>query len=178
MGSDELWFNDLHRLALDPLEWREVEQRGNPPLPRDYSTLVTVSDWYLVLYGGSSAMSGNEEVFSDLHYIDITSGQITGTTSIITPSPFPLPSSSLLPFPNNNYISLKVFQIFIVYCACMHPDTRHKMFLCEVILALKTKRTGSPEWCSVEVEGGNSPPPRYGHSMVVWTNKLLVFGGQ
>ena len=45
MGSDELWFNDLHRLALDPLEWREVEQRGNPPLPRDYSTLVTVSDW-------------------------------------------------------------------------------------------------------------------------------------
>ena len=97
---------------------------------------------YLVLYGGSSAMSGNEEVFSDLHYIDITSGQITGTTSIITPSPFPLPSLSLLPFPNNNYISLKVFQIFVVYCACMHPDTRHKMFLCEVILALRTKRTG------------------------------------
>jgi hypothetical protein len=110
MGSDELWFNDLHRLALDPLEWREVEQRGNPPLPRDYSTLVTITDWYLVLYGGSAAMSGNEEVFSDLHYIDITSG--------------------------------------------------------------------SPEWCSVEVEEGKLPPPRYGHSMVVWTNKLLVFGGQ
>ena len=32
--------------------------------------------------------------------------------------------------------------------------------------------SGSPEWCSVEVEGGNSPPPRYGHSMVVWTNKV------
>ena len=44
-GSDELWFNDLHRLNVDSLEWREVEQRGNPPSPRDYSTLVTIRDW-------------------------------------------------------------------------------------------------------------------------------------
>ena len=34
---------------------------------------------YLVLYGGSSAMSGNEEVFSDLHYIDITLGEAVAT---------------------------------------------------------------------------------------------------
>ena len=45
-GSDELWFNDLHRLSLNSLEWREVEQqRGNPPQPRDYSTLVAIGDW-------------------------------------------------------------------------------------------------------------------------------------
>ena len=44
-GSDELWFNDLHRLSVDSLEWREVEQRGKPPSPRDYSTLAAISDW-------------------------------------------------------------------------------------------------------------------------------------
>ena len=44
-GSDELWFNDLHRLSLDCLEWREVERRGTPPPPRDYSALVAISDW-------------------------------------------------------------------------------------------------------------------------------------
>lgn len=91
-GSDELWFNDLHRFSVDSLEWREVEQKGHPPSPRDYSTLVAVNDWvswswsniswwhpstlqYLVMYGGSSAMGGSEECFSDLHYIDITSGE-------------------------------------------------------------------------------------------------------
>ena len=44
-AGDEVWFNDLHRLGLDSLQWTEVEQRGNPPLPRDYSTLVTIDDW-------------------------------------------------------------------------------------------------------------------------------------
>lgn len=94
-GSDELWFNDLHQLSVESLQWREVEQKGNPPSPRDYSTLVTINDWvsrrllntslrcffppsplqFLVMYGGSCAMGASEECFSDIHYIDITSGQ-------------------------------------------------------------------------------------------------------
>lgn len=44
-GSDELWFNDLHQLSVASLHWREVEQKGNPPSPRDYSTLVAINDW-------------------------------------------------------------------------------------------------------------------------------------
>jgi hypothetical protein len=109
-GSDELWFNDLHRLSVDSLEWKEVEQKGKPPSPRDYSALVAISDWYLVMYGGSCAMGANEVSFSDLHFIDIT--------------------------------------------------------------------TGSPEWLAAVIEGEQLPPARYSHSMVVWGNKLCVFGGQ
>ena len=45
MGSDDLWLNDLFRLSLDSLDWREVEQKGNPPSPRDYAALVAISDW-------------------------------------------------------------------------------------------------------------------------------------
>lgn len=44
-GSDELWFNDLHQLSVDSLQWKEVEQKGSPPSPRDYSTLVAINDW-------------------------------------------------------------------------------------------------------------------------------------
>ena len=44
-GSEDLWFNDLHRLNLDTLEWQEVEQKGYPPSPRDYATLVAIRDW-------------------------------------------------------------------------------------------------------------------------------------
>ena len=44
-GSDELWFNDLHRLSFDCLEWKEVEMKGAAPQPRDYSTLVSINDW-------------------------------------------------------------------------------------------------------------------------------------
>ena len=44
-GRDDLWYNDLHVLNLDTLEWRVVETKGVSPKPRDYTSLTNLANW-------------------------------------------------------------------------------------------------------------------------------------
>lgn len=92
-GSDELWFNDIHVLDISCWQWSPVEALGTlTPSPRDYATISTVSNtvsinnfvsqllmqlWFvsqhLLLFGGFSGASGEEECFADLYCADYSS---------------------------------------------------------------------------------------------------------
>lgn len=43
-GGENVWYNDLHYLDLQTLEWTKLEMEGNPPQPRDYLTLCSLSN--------------------------------------------------------------------------------------------------------------------------------------
>lgn len=93
-GSDELWFNDIHVLDISCWQWSPVEALGTlTPSPRDYATISTISNtvsinnyfvsqllmqlWFvsqhLLLFGGFSGASGEEECFADLYCADYSS---------------------------------------------------------------------------------------------------------
>lgn len=78
-GRDDLWYNDLHQLNLETLEWAAVDMGGIPPKPRDYTTLICLANWYLLLFGGFSGTDGSEQAFADLHFTDITAKSLRWT---------------------------------------------------------------------------------------------------
>ena len=43
-GGENVWYNDLHYLDLHTLQWTRLEMEGNPPQPRDYPTLSSLSN--------------------------------------------------------------------------------------------------------------------------------------
>ena len=93
-GGNELWYNDLHTLNLDTLEWAEVKVEGLLPTPRDYTTLTNLNNWvsknctlmvdlsidvsllctqYLVMFAGFSG--SDQSPLSDLHVLDLTASE-------------------------------------------------------------------------------------------------------
>lgn len=43
-GGENVWYNDVHYLDLQTLEWTRLEMEGNSPQPRDYPTLCSLTN--------------------------------------------------------------------------------------------------------------------------------------
>ena len=93
-GSDDLWFNDIHSLSLTSSHWSKLEPKSRVgPSPRDYSTINCIANTvsyystsllglefylqYLLQYGGFSGTNGEDECFSDLYFMDMSTSKMT-----------------------------------------------------------------------------------------------------
>ena len=52
-GGENVWYNDVHYLDLQTLQWTRLEMEGNSPQPRDYPTLSSLSNLVSLSFSSS-----------------------------------------------------------------------------------------------------------------------------
>ncbi|KAJ3449531.1 serine/threonine-protein kinase edr1 [Anaeramoeba flamelloides] len=149
------FYNDLHLLDFETMNWKEIECTGDVPKSRDKHTLTCIGRNQYLLFGGHNF----DQYFSEVHILDVHTQKWM----------LPEIRGRQRPMARDGHTTIEIGDGRILLWG---GSSGGENFLKD----LWTMDPREMRWKKQEVKG-KTPGPRSGHSMDLVDGRIFVFGG-
>eukprot|EP00658_Telonema_sp_P-2_P082810 TRINITY_DN8821_c0_g1_i1.p1 TRINITY_DN8821_c0_g1~~TRINITY_DN8821_c0_g1_i1.p1 ORF type:complete len:388 (-),score=87.27 TRINITY_DN8821_c0_g1_i1:125-1288(-) len=156
------WFNDVHVLELDSMEWQQVKPVGGEPTPRCGHSATPVGNCEVLVFGGCN----NKRDLRDLWVLSTYEGAFEWAQDAAAHGQPPMPRAFHTGTFVNDYL-------YIIGGRSLHRMSRSEFFLNDVY----RYSVQSGEWQPVLFDGQEPFPSRAFHAATAHAGKIYMTGG-